>query len=240
MKKIVAIGGVDPNSTLDSIEEEIVRLSSKKKPKILYFPTASGDDIRNYELVKGIFENNHGCIVDVLFLIKEEPKEEKIKEKILSTDIIYVGGGPVATLMNTFRKYNVDKIIRKASERGTVLAGVSAGAICWGKEYMKFSESDENVIIDCLDYVDFNFCPHYNKEEYSYTEEFNERIEENGLIGIGLDNNCSIEFVDDSYRVIATKDSANAYKIYKTGDNILKKVIKKDCEFRNINELLNI
>lgn len=51
MRKTVAIGGVDLNSTLDVIEKEIIKLSNKKNPKVLYLPTAGGDDTRNYNLV---------------------------------------------------------------------------------------------------------------------------------------------------------------------------------------------
>lgn len=53
-----------------------------------------------------------------------------------------------------------------------------------------------------------------------------------------IDNDCAIEFVDDSYRIIATNDGANAYKVYKEGINVKREVIYKNTTFRKTNELL--
>lgn len=64
-------------------------------------------------------------------------------------------------------------------------------------------------------------------------------IKKYDALGVALDNDCAIEFVDDSYRVISTNDSANAYKIYKEGINLNKQVIHKSITFRKTNELLN-
>lgn len=242
MKKIVAIGGVDPNSTLDLIEKEIIRLSNKKNPKVLYLPTAGGDNTKNYELVKGIFEKEYGCEVDVLFLVKEDPTENDIREKVFSADIVYVGGGPVSRLMNYFKKYNMDKILKEAYEKEIVLAGISAGAICWGKyDYEEKSdlgyEGNNNYKqIDCLNFLEFNFCPHYNMDNFN--RRFGKIIKEKGLVGIALDNNCAIEFVDHSFRVITSKESANAYKVNKKGTEIIKEVIPKDYELRDFSELM--
>lgn len=242
MKKIVAIGGVDPNSTLDVIEKEIIKLSNKKNSKVLYLPTAGGDDSRNYNLVKEIFETQHGCKVDVLFLIKNNPTENEIRDKVFSSDIIYVGGGSVSVLMKYFKKFSMDKILKEAYEKEIVLAGISAGAICWGRHYYKekrdleIPEISEYIKIDCLNFLEFNFCPHYNNDEF--VKEFDKIIKEKNLVGIALDNNCAIEFVDDKYRVITSSDDANAYKVNKQEIKIIKEVILKDSNFRSIDELM--
>ena len=69
MGKIVAIGGVTPPLTLDLIDEEIIRLTGRKNPKVLYVPTAGGDNLDYCEFFKGIYEGRFGCDVDVLFLV---------------------------------------------------------------------------------------------------------------------------------------------------------------------------
>ncbi len=50
---------------------------------------------------------------------------------LLSQDVIFVGGGSVANMLAVWRVHGLDQIMRQAWEAGIVLAGVSAGAICW-------------------------------------------------------------------------------------------------------------
>lgn len=242
MGKIVAIGGVTPPSTLDLIDEEIIKLTNKKSPKVLYIPTAGGDDLEYCKFFKGIYEGKFGCNLDVLFLIRETPTENEIREKVFSSDIIYVDGGSESRLMNYFKRFNMHKILKEAYEKGLVLAGKSAGAICWGKYDKEFKDTNNYIKINCLNFLEFVFCPHYNLDEFitEYGDEFDNMIKEYDLVGIGIDNDCAIEFINDSYRVIASNDNANAYKVYKERTEIVKEVILKDSNFRSINELMVI
>lgn len=244
MGKIVTIGGVTPPLTLNFIDEEIIRLTNKKYPKVLYIPTAGGDNLSYCERYKGIYEGKFGCEFDVLFLVNETPTESEIRDKIFSADIIYVGGGSPAMLMEYFIKFNLNDMLKEAYEKGIVLAGISAGALYLGRHYFETENTEDFKIegfnnytkVDCLGFFQFLICPHYNLDGYS--EKLDAMIKEYNLPGIAFDNNCAIEFVDNSYRVISTIDTANAYKVYKKETKIIKEVIIKDSNFRNINELI--
>lgn len=240
MGRIVAIGGVDLGTTLNLIEKEIIKLSNKNNPKVLYIPTASGDETKNYRLIKEIFKTQYQCQVDVLFLVKETPTENEIREKVFSSDIIYIGGGTTSVLMEYFKKFNMDKILNEAYEREIVLAGISAGAICfgqfWYEEKIKLDNKDDDkyIKISCLNFIPLNFYPHYNN---SVLDGRFKRILDNQKL-IGIDNNCAIEFVGHSYRIITTRDSANAYTVCVNNDEVMKESIVKNLNFRDINELL--
>ena len=67
----------------------------------------------------------------MLNLLGRNPSDDELRSKILSPDIIYVGGGNTLKMMRRWRYLGVDSLIRQAWENGTVLSGVSAGAICW-------------------------------------------------------------------------------------------------------------
>ena len=67
----------------------------------------------------------------MLFLIKEQPSREQIRTKISSADIIHVGGGNTLLMMRIWRRLGVDHLLEAAYQDGTVLAGISAGSICW-------------------------------------------------------------------------------------------------------------
>ena len=127
-KTIVAIGGGELylNKTLP-IDKYIVELSGKKNPVALFIPTASGEPNGYIEAFNQVYGTKLGCLTDVLKIITEDPTDGEIKEKIASADIIYVGGGNTAKMMETWERRNVGFYLKEAYEKGTILAGLSAG-----------------------------------------------------------------------------------------------------------------
>ena len=107
---------------------EALRLSGKDRPRVLFVMTASGDSdmylTMSYQAVSGLsVDADHLS----LFTMPNQPVDEAIGR----ADVIWVGGGSVANLLTCWRIHGVDLAMRDAWERGTVLAGVSAGSICW-------------------------------------------------------------------------------------------------------------
>lgn len=110
--KIIAIGGGEigrPGYPIETeeIDREIIRLSGKKHPKVLFIPTASGDSPLYYETFKKYYGEKLGCKTDVLYLLKTKPSLEEIREKILNSDIVYVGGGNTLRMLKRWRKLGV-------------------------------------------------------------------------------------------------------------------------------------
>lgn len=176
MGTIVAIGGYkkdrgkngEPFDTPLKIDEEIVELSGKKKPKVLFIPTASSDDEGYVKAIEAVYGDKLGCTVDVLRLIKEKPARVEIAQKIRSADIIYVGGGNTLMMMNKWRSLGVDKLLIEAFERGAVCCGVSAGSICWfeygvsDSRQFKNPNSHEYIRVKGLGILKGMHCPHYD------------------------------------------------------------------------------
>jgi len=95
--KIVAIGGGEIGRPgypieIEEIDREIIRLSGKKHPKVLFIPTEAEIVDFTMRLLKSYGEKL-GCKTDVLYLLKTKPSLEQIREKILNSDIVYVGSG---------------------------------------------------------------------------------------------------------------------------------------------------
>ena len=109
MKKIIAIGGgeIGRRETV-KIDKEIIKLSGQKRLKLLFVPTASSDSEKYIEVVKKYFGKKLGCLVDVLYLVNRKVSRQEIKDKILNSDIIYVGGGNTLKLMTIWRRLGVD------------------------------------------------------------------------------------------------------------------------------------
>lgn len=247
MKKIVAIGGGEigrPGYPVETtkIDKEIIGLTGKKNPKLLFIPTASSDSESYFEVVTKHFGKGLGCRVDVLYLIKEKPGKKEIEEKIFGSDIVYVGGGNTLQMMKVWRKSGVDKILREAYEKGIVLSGLSAGSICWfrwgNSDSRRFANPKADLIkVAGLGLIDALNCPHYDFEK-DRKQDLKEMMKKTPGISIALDNCCAMEIIDDQYRIIDSKSSANAYKVYWKAGEYHEELINKDKEFKSLKDLL--
>ncbi|MDP3725513.1 MAG: peptidase E [Nanoarchaeota archaeon] len=236
MRKIVVIGGGDiqKKETL-SIDRETMRLSGKKCPKLLFIPTASSDALGYWENIQEYFGRFLKCTTDVLFLLRDQPGILEIRKKILSSDIVYVGGGNTLKMMRLWRRLGVDRVLEEAWRKGIVMSGVSAGSICW----FQFGHSDsmsfynpkkwKYIKVRGLGFARGIHCPHYDSvtRGASRRKRFQEMIRKGGGLGIAIDNNSAIEFLDDTYRVISSKHGAGAYRVYRKGGKVVSERIKE-------------
>ena len=162
-KNIVAIGGGGFGRSLGSLEIEkyIISLISKKRPKICFIPTASGDS----SLYKLNFYRAFSKLDCITSHIDFFSRTENLEEKILTQDIIYVGGGNTKSMLAVWKEWNLHNILKIAYEKGIVMSGVSAGAICWFDKGVTDSFAKELTIIDCLGIVNDIACPHFDEEK---------------------------------------------------------------------------
>ena len=107
-KNIVAIGGGGFGRSLGALEIEkyIVSLSNKKRPKICFIPTASGDSSL-YKLNFYRAFSKLDCITSHIDLFS---RTENLEEKELTQDIIYVGGGNTKSMLAVWKEWNFHKI----------------------------------------------------------------------------------------------------------------------------------
>lgn len=237
-KAIVAIGGgqIRTRGTA-AIDREIIRLANKKNPRLLFIPTASADSDTYWKRVQEYFGRFLKCKTDVLFLIKEQLSREQIQRKIAAADIIYVGGGNTLLMMRLWRRLGVANLLRAAYENGTVMAGISAGSICWFESGHSDSMSFYNprkweyINVTGLGLLKGIHCPHYNSMTRGIPrrKHFRQMIRKTGGIGIAIENNCAIEFLDGRfYRVISSRSYAHAYRVHKKRGTVVAERIPQE------------
>jgi dipeptidase E len=128
MGKIVAIGGGEiSQGETDRLNQYIVSLTGKAKPRLLFIPTASHDAPGYIETVRQRF-GALGCDVDALCLYTQTYQVSEIEDLILGADIVYVGGGDTVRMMEKWSETGVDAALKEAYRRGVVLSGLSAGS----------------------------------------------------------------------------------------------------------------
>lgn len=116
-----------------AIRDEIKKLTKKENPHVVYLGTATYDQEAAYQMQAAGF-TDIGCTVEHLKLteVKKSPETiTKIKSSIRAADIIAVSGGNTLFAIKQWRKLGLDKLLKEVSEKGTVMCGGSAGAICW-------------------------------------------------------------------------------------------------------------
>jgi len=241
-RKIVAVGGGDvPAGATLAIDRRITALTGKKRPRALLIPTASGDPENALVPFQRIYGKRLRCETDVLFLLRTSPRPRAIRDTILGADIVYVPGGNTLQMMRRWRHLGVDRVLRDAWRRGVVLAGVSAGAICWfasgHSDSMAYYHPDDwqYIRVRGLGFLSGSLCPHYNKR--TRVRAFRQMMARRGGLGLGVQDCCAVEFVDDRYRMIASKPTARAFRLVKRKGKIVSKAIPQRRTYSPIAEL---
>jgi dipeptidase E len=129
---IFAIGGggftMEPSNPL--LDEFVLSLARAAQPRILFLPTASGDTTGQINAFHARF-GARACVAEHLSLFNLRDATRSLREIVLEQDIVYVGGGSMRNLLAIWRAHELDRILMQAWRAGTVLAGLSAGAMCW-------------------------------------------------------------------------------------------------------------
>ncbi|WP_276969316.1 peptidase E [Ferrimicrobium acidiphilum] len=140
-----------------------LELSGVDKPQLLYVGTAMGDEAgHGLRMIEAGQEA--GIAVDLLRLFPM-PNADDLSGYVLSHDVIWVGGGSVANLLALWRLHGLDTILTEAWRAGVVLAGVSAGSLCWhiGGTTDSFSP-DLSPVTNGLALLPYSNGVHYDSE----------------------------------------------------------------------------
>jgi dipeptidase E len=112
------------------LDDYVLSLARAAVPRILFLPTASGDPTAQITAFHGRF-GDHACAASHLSLFRLHGSERTLREILLAQDVLYIGGGSMRNLLAIWAAHELDRVLVEAWRRGIVLAGLSAGAMCW-------------------------------------------------------------------------------------------------------------
>lgn len=214
MKQIIALGGggfsTEPENPL--LDLYIMKQSDRKNPKICYVPTASGDADVCISWFYDFFKKQE-CRPSHLSLFK--PPARDLEGFVLDKDIIYVGGGNTKNLLVLWKEWGLAAIMRKAWEQGIVLAGISAGSICWFEEGVTDSYGDKLEPLKCLGFLEGSNCPHYDGE--ADRRPVYQELVASGILkpGIAADDGVAVHYIgQELHRIVSSRPNARAYRVY--------------------------
>jgi dipeptidase E len=219
------------------IDREIVRFTGKSNPRALFIPTASGEPADYIAGFQNIYGKKLGCRVDVLYLLKNRPSPLEMRSRIERADLIYVGGGNTLMMMRRWRHLGVDFLLRRAAHAGKVLAGTSAGAICW----FRWGHSDswfyykhcprKYIRVKGLGLVHGTFCPHYHGEKRE--RDFARMLTRKGGAGIAVNDRCAIQILGRRFRILKAAGSTDAYSLRRKDDKVARETLNNEGFLKN-------
>jgi dipeptidase E len=226
-RQIIALGGggfsMEDSSVLDRY---VLAAARSSRPRICFLPTASGDSdnyiVRFYKRFTTL-----PCEPTHLELFRRNVDD--VEAFILAQDVVYVGGGNSANMLAVWRLHGLDAALRAAASAGTVLAGISAGSLCWFDAGVTDSFGSKLAPITGLGLLSGSNCPFYDgtPERRPAYQRF---IRDGMPSGIAADIGVALHFVDGAlHRIVSSRRSAKAYRVALSADGITETSI--DTEF---------
>ncbi len=224
-RQIIAMGGggfsMEPDNL--ALDDYILKQASRPRPRVCFLATASGD-AESYDLKFYAAFARLDCRPSTLSLFR--PHTADLKSFLLEQDVIYVGGGNTKSMLALWREWGLDAILRQALENGIILAGISAGAICWFEQGVTDSYPGQMSVMPCLGFLPGSCCPHYDGE--SERRPAYHRFLAAGQImpGYAVDDGAALHFVDDQlWKVVSSRPSARAYAVEATDTEVVEQTL---------------
>ena len=164
--RIVALGGHEFRARPGdlAIVRHLLDLTGAERPRVCLLPTASGDPregIGNFHTVLAGRE----CEASHISLFRLERERVDLREHLLGQDLIYVAGGSMLNLIAIWRAHGLDGILAEAWASGVLLAGQSAGAMCWFELGITAS-SGRPKLADGLGLLPGSLSVHYGRDPH--------------------------------------------------------------------------
>ncbi len=225
ISRVLALGGHDFTSRPQdrAVCELMLRLASGRaggRPRVCILPTASGDTSEQIGRFYAAFGERPCEPSDVsLFRLGRHPVA--LRDHLLAQDLIYVGGGSLLNLLAVWEAHELEAILSMAWRQGIVLAGQSAGAMCWFEAGITKSSGKAEPGAG-LGLLSGSLCVHYNNEpdrRVAYLDAVG-----NGMPGgYGLDDYAGLIWEGSGEPAAVTAQrGARAYRVARGEDGVVE------------------
>jgi peptidase E len=215
---IVAMGGggfsMEPGNPL--LDEFVLSLSRRQPARICFIPTASADSA---DYIVKFYRAFAGRSIPTDLTLFGGPLERRpattadLAGFLAEQDIVYVGGGNTANLLAIWRTHGLGVLLREALDNGTVLAGLSAGMICWFDGGVTDSFGQLQALREGLGFLEGSACPHYDGES-GRRPTYHRLISEGFPAGYAADDGAALHFRgQELVEVVSSRREAGAYRV---------------------------
>lgn len=225
--QIVAMGGggfsMEPDNP--ALDHFVLSLARREHPSVCFLATAAGDAQSYIDSFYDAFRTLP-CRPTHVPLFKRTPDLQTV---LLQQDVIYVGGGNTRSMLAVWREWEMPALLRRAWEAGTVLAGVSAGAMCWFENGLTDSSGTGLYPLSGLGFLAGACCPHYDGE--AERRPALHRLVEQGTLttALALDDGAAAHFINGTLaNIVSSRPDARAYRVERINDRVRETVLNPD------------
>jgi peptidase E len=223
IRQIVAFGGggfsMEKDNTL--LDDYVAGLVDTERPRVCFLPTASGDAdhyiVRFYRAFDAArFDSSH------VSLFRRDGGAPDIHEHILSSDIVYVGGGSVVSMLGAWRAHGLDVTLRAAWERGVVMCGASAGSLCWFRSALSAFHGAPQLV-EGLGLLPYSNCVHFDCER-DREGAFRRHLLDGMCAGFAAEDGAALHFEGERLAgVITSRAKARAFRMRRTSSGRIER-----------------
>ena len=214
---VIAMGGggfsMEPENPL--LDDHVLRVAraarGQERPRICFLPTASGDSPDYLASFYAAFARRAEATHLALF----RRTIDDIESLLLDQDVVYVGGGNTENMLAIWRVHGVDRALRRAWESGVIMAGLSAGSLCWFESGTTDSfGSGLATLTGALGFIPGSHSPHYDGEP-TRRPRYQQLIADGALpAGYAADDGAALVFHGTELaEVVAAGPGARAYRV---------------------------
>lgn len=227
-RQVIAMGGggfmMEPENPL--LDQYIIKQAHKSRPSVCFLPHATDNAVGNtFRFFKAFSKFDVKPTHLSLFF----PDTDDIESFLMEQDVIYVGGGNTRNMIVLWREWNLDDVLRRAYENGTVLAGLSAGANCWFEQCSTASVlgGGNYSVLSCLGIIRGSFCPHYD-DEIKRRPSLHKFLSEDKIIsGYAADDGAAGHFINGELTcAVSSRSNAKVYKVDKVNGQVTEDAIQ--------------
>ena len=228
-KYLIALGGGSlAEKTTASIDKYIADLAKQragdKRAVGVFIGTASHDSMPYFNTFRKTYTSDFNIKADCVLSVYGEMNEEKIKSKFEKEDLIYIGGGDTLFMLDWWRQKGILDLVLDAYNRGVIIAGLSAGAICWfekmytDSQFMNGKDNYKYSICNGLAILSGMCCPHYEERISDFDSEF---LSSGAQLAWAIEGDSAILFKNGQF-VKSLSSGGNSYKLLAIGGKIDK------------------
>jgi dipeptidase E len=226
--RILALGGHDFTSRPPdrAVSELMLRLATERargRPKICILPTASGDTADQIGRFYAVF-GERACEPSDLSLFRLGRRPVALRDHLLEQDLVYVGGGSLVNLLAVWDAHDLGALLSVAWRQGIVLAGQSAGAMCWFEAGITKS-SGRTAPAAGLGLLGGSLCVHYDNEP-DRRAAYLEAVAGGMPGGYGLDDHAGLLWEGNGRPAALTaRRGARAYRVVPGAEGVSEEPI---------------
>jgi dipeptidase E len=211
--QIIVMGGggftMEPDNPL--LDRYLLEATGKTRPRVCFVPTAAGDAVGYVDRFSDAFPEE---LCERTWLSLFSRKIDDLAEFLSEQDLVYVGGGNTVNLLAVWRAQGLDRVLPEVLAAGTILCGVSAGALCWFERGITDSYGpDLKPLSNGLGLLPGAFCPHYDSD-WRRPDLFDDFVMEHGGPALAAEDGVALHFRDgEIVGAVTSRPGRHAYRL---------------------------